>query len=123
DLTMFKRTLTAAAAVFVLASAPAQAAVTIGAVSGTNPYSGPTPTYNFEGGGLNGGAPISGGAVVNTGGSDGAQPWPFSSPGNHYWTVGPIGASNTGPGVMNLASFAQLGSISFIWGSVDTYNT
>ena len=120
---MLKRSLMAAAAVCVLASAPAHAAVSISAVPGTNPYSGPAPTYDFEGGGANGGAPVTGGSVVNTGNSIGAQPWPFASPANHYWTVGPVGASNTGPAILNLTSFAGIASLSFIWGSVDTYNT
>jgi hypothetical protein len=61
--------------------------------------------------------------VVNSGSSIGAQPWPFTSPGNHYWTVGPVGQVNTGPGFLDLSSFAQLGWVKFIWGSVDSYNT
>jgi PEP-CTERM motif-containing protein len=121
---MFRRTLMTAAAVCALVAAPATAGVTISSVNGHNPYAGPTPTYDFEGGGSNGGAPITGGEVVNSSNGIGAQPWPFSSPDNHYWTVGPVGTNtNTGPGILDLSSFAQLGSISFIWGSIDSYNT
>ena len=120
---MFRRTLMTAAAVCALVAAPATAQVTISAVNGQNPYAGPTPTYDFEGGGATGGAPITGGLVVNSGNGIGAEPWPFASPDNHYWTVGPNGEENTGPGILDLSSFAQLGSVSFIWGSIDSYNT
>lgn len=120
---MLRRTMMAAAAACALAAAPAYAQVTIGAAPGTSPYSGPSPTYDFEGGGVDGGAPITGGLVVNTHNGIGAQPWPFTSPGNHYWTVGPVGQVNTGPGILDLSGFAQLGWVKFIWGSVDTYNT
>ena len=120
---MLKRTLMVAAGVCALAVAPANAQININADPGTNPYSGPDPTYDFEGGGATGGAPITGGLVVNTHDGIGAQPWPFTSPGNHYWTVGPVGATNTGPGVLDLSGFAQLAWVKFIWGSVDSYNT
>lgn len=112
---MLRRTLMAAAAACSLVAMPAFAQVTIGAAPGSNPYAGPVPTYDFEGA-----VPYSGGLVTTGSSSTGAQPW--GSTGN-YWTVGPVGAVNTGPGFLDLSSFAQLGSISFLWGSVDSYNT
>ena len=107
--------LVAGAALF--AGASAQAAITINAVPGTNPYSGPTPTYDFEGGGATGGAPVSGGLVTNTSvPSVSAQPYGSSG---YFWTVGP---TDTSPGTLDLSSFGDIFNLSFIWGSVDTYN-
>ena len=109
---MLKRTLMTAAAACVLASVPAYAAVTISATPGSDPYTGPVPTYDFESA-----APTTGGAVQTGSSGTGAQP--FGSTGN-YWTVGPAATS---PGILDLTSFAEIFSISFIWGSVDDYNT
>ncbi len=109
---MLRRTLLIAAAACAFVAAPASAAVSISAVDGTSPYSGPTPTYDFETP-----APVTGGLVTNTSTSVRAQP--YGSTGN-YWTVGP---SDGTPGTLDLSSFAAIGAISFIWGSVDTYNT
>jgi hypothetical protein len=112
----FHYALIAGAAFF--ASASAQATITISAVPGNDPYAGPTPTYDFNGGGATGGAPVSGGLVTNTSvGSVSAQP--FGST-DYFWTVGPTDGT---PGTMNLVSFGDIFNISFIWGSVDTYNT
>ena len=110
---MLKRTMITAAALCAFFAAPAYAQATLAVVPGSNPYAGPTPTYDFESA-----APISGGAVRN-GFVDGIAAQPFGSTGN-YWSVGPTDGS---PGVLNLASFAGIASISFIWGSVDSYNT
>ena len=92
----------------------ANAAVVLDSVTpGTDPYSGPTPTYDFETA-----APVSGGAI-RTGSQAGVAAQPAGSTGN-YWTVGPTDGS---PGVMDLTSFVYINTISFLWGSVDRYNT
>lgn len=109
--TIMMKTLLAATAAMALPAA-ASAAITLGSVTpGTAVYSGPTPTYNFESP-----APVTGGLVTNT--STGVRAQPFGSTGN-YWTVGPADGS---PGRLNLSSFGDISNISFIWGSVDTYN-
>lgn len=107
-------TLTTAAAALTFA-APSQAAVTISAVNGSDPYSGPPVTYDFEGALPTGGAPITGGAVVS-GTVSGQHAQPFGSTGN-YWSIGPTDGS---PGTLNLSSFGGISTISFIWGSVDS---
>src|SRR3546814_4756189 len=71
------------------------------------------PTYDFESP-----APVSGG-LVTTGSSNGIRAQPFGSAGN-YWAVGP---SDGSPGVMDLASIGDIFNVSFLWGSVDAYNT
>lgn len=96
-------------------SGSANASIMLSTTPGTNPYSGPTPpTYTFEAA-----TPQVTGGLITTGNSPGVRAQPYGSTGN-YWTVGP---SDGTPGVLNLSSFGDIGSISFIWGSVDTYNT
>ena len=108
---MIKLVLASAAALALPAAA--HAAVTLSSVTpGTAPYAGPTPTFDFESP-----APVSG--LVTTGSVDTIRAQPFGSTGN-YWTVGPADGS---PGVMNLAAFGDIFNISFIWGSVDEYNS
>lgn len=96
-------------------STPAQAGVTIDAIPGTDPYSGPAPTFTFDPASQ---PTISGGAFVGPGTTDGqfAQPWGTSG---MYYSVGP---STSSPGIIDLTSFAATSSLSFIWGSVDNYN-
>ena len=91
----------------------ASAAVLVNTTPGTNPYSGPTPTYDFETA-----APVSGGAI-RTGNVGGVAAQPYGSTGN-YWTVGPTDGS---PGIFDLSSYVYINTLSFIWGSVDRYNT
>ena len=103
-----------AAAAFAVTAVPASAAITIGSiVPGTNPYSGPTPTYDFD----TSTPPTSGGGIVtlpNT--SSHAQPYGASG---FYYAVGP---GDTQPGTIDLSSFGNIFNISFLWGSVDSYN-
>lgn len=100
-------------AAFLAMPAAANAAVTLSTVTpGTDPYSGPTPTYDFETT-----APVSGG-LVTTGSASGIRAQPFGSTGN-YWTVGP---SDGSPGILDLSSIADIFNVSFLWGSVDAYN-
>jgi hypothetical protein len=102
-----------AAALCAFAAAPAYAQATLVVAPGSDPYAGPPPTYDFETP-----APVTGGTVTN-GFLSGIHAQPFGSTGN-YWTVGPTEGS---PGKLDLSSFAGIASISFIWGSVDSYNT
>jgi hypothetical protein len=94
----------------------ASASITIGSITpGTDPYSGPAPTYTFEPGSS---PPTSGGAIVT--GTDGLlHAQPFGSTGNYY-SVGPNDGS---PGVIDLTAIGDIVNISLLWGSVDTYNT
>jgi len=106
-------TTVAALAALALAT-PATAAVSLSVTSGTNPYSGPAPTYDFDSGRP---ANVTGGSIVSGTAAPHAQP--YGSTGG-YFSVGPDDGS---PGTIDLTSFAVLNSISFIWGSVDSYNT
>jgi len=114
----------AGAAALVMSSA-AGAAITIGSVvDGVNPYAGPAPTYTFDVGSRP--AAVGGAFVSGTLGIQHAQPYgtdagtgAFGGAGGYY-SVGPGDGS---PGTLNLTPFADIGSISFIWGSVDSYNT
>jgi hypothetical protein len=101
-----------AAGLAVCAAAPASAAVTLSAQAGSSTYFGPTPTFDFEIP-----APVDGG-LVTTGSLSGVRAQPLGSIGK-YLTVGPTDGT---PATLNLAAFGAIGSISFIWGSVDTYN-
>lgn len=105
--------LLAALGAMALTAMPASAAITLTSVPGSNPYAGPAPTYNFDSP-----TPQWSGAILATTTAAGAQP--FGSTGG-YAVVGP----NAGvmSGILNLSSFADINSISFIWGSIDTYNT
>jgi hypothetical protein len=95
------------------AAPSAQASITIASVTpGTVPYSGPTPTYDFESP-----APASGG-LIRTDSPGGIAAQPYGSTGA-YWTVG---TSDGTPGILDLTSFGDIFNISFIWGSVDEYN-
>lgn len=111
---MFRQTLMIAAGAAALAATPASAGVTLSAVNGTEVYAGPAATVDL----LNLGAlSISGGFIGTGSTSSHAQPW--GTVGN-YWAVGP---SDGSPGTLNLSSIAAIGAISFVWGSIDSYNT
>ncbi len=102
------------AAALTMTSA-ANASVSVSAAPGTNPYSGPTPTYNFD---SPSGTPVtSGGAILTGSGATAAQP--FGSTGNYY-AAGPTAGS---PGTIFLNTLGDIATISFIWGSIDDYNT
>lgn len=104
----------AAAAAFGLSSG-ANAAITLtGNVPGVAPYAGPTPTYTFDPGSRP--TVTGGGFVTGTNGILYAQP--FGSSG-YYYAVGP---STSTTGTIDLSSFVDITDISFLWGSVDSYN-
>ncbi len=92
---------------------PAIAAVTLSSTPGAAIYAGPTPTYDFETP-----APFTGGIISNSSVA-GVRAQPLGSTG-FYASVGPTDGT---PGFLDLASFSTLNSVTFIWGSVDTYNT
>jgi hypothetical protein len=104
------------AATALAAGSAANAGITLsGNAPGTVPYSGPMPTYTFDPGSR---PLITGGAfVTGTNGILYAQP--FGSSG-YYYAVGP---STSTTGTIDLSSFGDINSISFIWGSVDSFNT
>ena len=97
-------------------AASANAAITVATTPGTDPYSGPVPTYTFEPGSQ---PAFVGGGIVGPGTSPGLFAQPYGSTGLYY-SVGP---STTSPGTIDLTSFGNIFTLSFIWGSVDTYNT
>ena len=114
----------AGAAALAMSSA-AGAAITIGSVvDGVNPYAGPAPTYTFDVGSRP--TAVGGAFVSGTLGIQHAQPYgtdagtgAFGGAGGYY-SVGPGDGS---PGTLNLTPFGDITSLSFVWGSVDAYNT
>ncbi|MXO86118.1 PEPxxWA-CTERM sorting domain-containing protein [Altererythrobacter aurantiacus] len=113
-MNMTKHCILAAVALTAM-SGTAHAAISLVDVEpGSAVYEGPVPIYDFD---VN--TPPTTDGVVKTGSSaNGAQP--LGSTGNYY-SVGP---STNSPGEVDLSGFAgPIGQISFIWGSVDTYNT
>lgn len=94
-------------------SSAASAAVTVTSTPATNPYTGPTPTYDFD----SGPAPVTGGSIV-TGTIPGQHTKPFGSTGN-YLSVGPLDGS---PAVLALTGFGAIEKISMLWGSADQFN-
>jgi hypothetical protein len=102
----------------VLAAAtavPAQAAVLIGVTPGTSPYSGPTGDFFFDFESPT--ARWDRSTFTGTTGNVRAQP--FGSTGQ-YASVGPADGT---PGTFNLTGLGPIRQVSFIWGSVDSYNT
>lgn len=95
----------------------ANATISVSAVAGCTTYCGPTPiTYDFNS--LAGTPAHNGGAVVGPGTTQNAFAQPIGSTGQ-YFSVGP---STTSPGTILLGAVGPLVSLSFIWGSIDTYN-
>lgn len=110
--------LAAAVALTAMVSGTANATITIDSVTpGTDPYSGPTPTYDFDTPATTPGT--INGQVITTGSSSGLYAQPYGSTGN-YFSVGP---STSSPGYIDLTSFGDILTLSLIWGSVDYYNT
>ena len=94
----------------------ANATITVSATPGGATYTGPTPTYDFD---TPGTTPTTiNGAIVGPGTTANAFAQPMGSTGT-YFSVGP---STSTPGFV-LLGVSNLVSLSFIWGSIDTYNT
>jgi hypothetical protein len=112
---MRKFTLAAAAVLMLGSASIAEATITIGSITpGTNPYSGPTPTYDFDTH-----TPPTTGGVVTTGTNGLLTAQPFGSTGN-YFAVGPSAGT---PGEVDLTALGNIFNISLLWGSVDSFNT
>jgi len=108
--------LTVAGAAALVMGSTANAAIVIGSnLPGTNPYSGPTPTFNFDT--VAGTPSFTGGAVVSGTSTSHAQP--FGSTGSYF----SVGLDDGVTGVIDLSSFGDISSISLLWGSIDAYNT
>ena len=98
----------------VLGSATsANAAVTFTQTPGSATYTGPTPTFNFDPGSR---PATTGGAFIPTDEPTDSQPLGGSG---YFYSV----SANDSPGTISLAGLGAISSLSFIWGSVDTYNT
>lgn len=109
----------AKALVFAAAAVTATAAgatVNVSAISGGATYTGPTPTYDFN---TPGTTPThTGGAVVGPG----TNPFHFAQPLGSTGTYFSVGPSTSTPGTI-LFGTTGLASMSFLWGSIDTYNS
>ena len=102
------------AALLVVGSATsANAAVTVSRTPGSATYAGPTPTYTFSVGSI---PNFTGGSIETT--DTPLDSRPLGSSGNFYSV-----SDDNSPGTISLAGFGAISSLSFIWGSVDTYNT
>jgi len=95
----------------------ANASVTFSVTDATDTYSGPAPTWDFESA-----VPHTGGGIV-IGSITGSYVAPAGTPSDgHYFAAGP--STGGSPADLDLSSLGLTGisSISFVWGSVDTYN-
>lgn len=108
---MKKILLLSAALTFALPAA-ASAATTITATLAPPVYNGPTPTYDFDAA-----EPIVGG-TYRASDIGGTAVRPTGSTGGYY----AVGGVNGSPAVLTLSSLLQVGSVSFLWGSPDSYN-
>lgn len=97
-------------------SGTANATISVSVTPGSTTYTGPTPTYDFDTPATT--PPLSGGAIV-TQPNTSAHAQPVGSTG-FYYSVGPTDGE---PGTIDLTAFGDINVISFIWGSVDSYNT
>lgn len=108
-----KKILLLAAALAVSLPVAASAAVTLTSVNGSPSYTGPF-TYDFE---TPGTTPVfTNGSVLNSSSGIGAPPYGTTG---KYYSVGPGAGS---PGTIDLSSFGDIDFISFVWGSIDTFN-
>src|SRR6185437_5436312 len=120
--------LIGASALAFASAASAQACTgncSLSVTPGVNPYAGPAPTYTFD----SGSRPTTTGGDFEVGTPPGdlfAQPYGTDAGtglyggDGYYYSVGP---STSSPGLIDLTSFGNINSLSFIWGSVDSYNT
>ena len=101
-----------ATALAAVAAAPAAATVTISSVDGASPYGVPA-TFQFDG-------PTAAysGTIYNNSVS-GVRAQPAGSTGG-YAAVGPANAESSA--ILDLSAFGEINSITFLWGSVDSFN-
>ena len=120
----FTRAMITAAVTAGLASA-ANATVTVTAVAGSNPYAGPTPTYDFDTPGTTpttippGTTPPGPGGIITIGSFGNLYAQPYGSTGRYY----AVGPSTQTPGTVLFGSLGAIYNLSFIWGSIDQYNS
>jgi len=119
----FGKTLLTAAATVGLASA-ANATINVTAVPGSNPYVGPPVVYDFSTPATTpvtipaGTTPPGPGGIITIGTFGNLFARPFGGSGNYY----AVGPSTATPGTV-LFGLPGIGQISFIWGSIDQYNS
>lgn len=101
------------AAALATVATSANAAVTLTAANGADPYAGLPVTYDFDTT-----IPTYLGGSVVTGSVEGQYAQPVGSTGDYY----AVRTIDT-PGFIDLSSFDGIASLSFIWGSIDPYNT
>jgi len=95
------------------------AQATPSAAPGTNPYTGPAPTYDFDTPGTTPTTDPSGCCVV-TGTTPNVYAQPYGS-SDYYFSSGP---STVEPATILFGAWAgSISSLSFIWGSIDSYNS
>ncbi len=94
-------------------STAANAAVLVSTEDATRPYSGPTPTYDFD----SAPAPVVGGIVTST--EVQGRIRPTGSTGN-FLAAGP---NNGGAATLDISMFGPVAQLSFLWGSMDFANT
>ena len=92
--------------------ASVQAATTVSVVAATPVYSGPAVTYDFDS--LT--PEISGGNYKSVSDVNGTRP--TGSTGDYY----AVGGVNGNPAILDLSSFLNIGSLSFLWGTPDNFN-
>ena len=107
------RKLYLAATIMALAATPSLATVTVASVDGASPYGAPA-TFQF-----NAATPQYSGTIYFDSVS-GVRAQPAGSTGG-YAAVGPANAQSSA--ILDLSSFAEINTITFLWGSVDDYNT
>lgn len=105
---------TAAAAALAVSGGAAQAAIAISATPGNATYAGPVATYDFETA-----APVTGG-MIRSGSQSGVTAQPLGAAGK-YLAVGPGNGSTSA--LLDLSGFSAIAAISFVWGSVDAWNS
>jgi len=101
------------ATIAALGSLPAAAAVTVSSIDGVSPYGAPA-TFQFDG------ATPEYSGTIYTDSVGGVRAQPAGSTGG-YGAVGPSNAQSST--VLDLSAFGEISSITFLWGSVDTYNS
>lgn len=101
----------------VAITGPAEAAVTLTSTAGNAVYQGPgfTPDVTFD---FNSATPRWSGTIFNDSVAN-RRARPLGSTGG-YISSGPLDGS---PGVFDLTGLGPIGVLSFIWGSIDEYNT
>ena len=107
------RNIMLAATIAAFGSLPAAAAVTVSSVDGVAPYGAPA-TFQFDGV-----TPQYNGTIY-TDSVGGVRAQPAGSMGG-YGAVGPGNAQSSA--LLDLSGFGAISSITFLWGSVDSYNS